>query len=696
MLHLSLKFILTFKNVFKAIVLVNWVLFLYYLQQMVLLIYDIFNFLCLEIFVELISIHPILNSSIGREASAAFDRDLGLITFGIILIIIYSLFVMGELNTYRSRMLIGIAGVISVGFAYVEAMALGSFAGLKGNGVVSVVPFLMIGIGVDDMFVLITALKQAPRDSSRQEMMEYMMKHAGVSITITSLTNFGAFAIGSITTIPAIHNFCLYAALGMLFDYFNQITFFAALLAYDIRRSERPLGDFCGLVCCKPDSAACCQGKYIVDESGNPQEPLSQRFIYKVYGKYLMKTPVRVVVCVVFLALLGVNIYGATQLEQEFDYEWFANEDFRVYESMEIRDEYFDTSGLSVGFYSLYSDFETAETQEKLETLAEKIDECSGCDETWIVPGSTDSWYANFKNWVNNGNCVTSGGTVSLSGGYVPAGDFHDCLEQFEASDDGSKYAADLAWSDGVLIGSRIQADMVDLETTGDTIQVLSDTRDIAKYGPDDTYAYNGAYPWYEHNAVFARETTIQIASALTLVFVIILITNADVLAGLLVLVMVGMTVVGQMATVHFWGEQLNIVTMVNTIMAIGISVDYSAHLIHTFKSLEGENKKKKTRRALRVIGVNIFNGGFSTLLAILPLTGSETYIFRVFFKCWFPIVVYGLGHALILLPVILSVFGVTPFSKPDEKEASQSKTDKPCGSSQVQPGEDDGLKDQN
>ena len=52
-LHLSLKFILTFKNVFKAIVLVNWVLFLYYLQQMVLLIYDIFNFLCFEIFVEL-------------------------------------------------------------------------------------------------------------------------------------------------------------------------------------------------------------------------------------------------------------------------------------------------------------------------------------------------------------------------------------------------------------------------------------------------------------------------------------------------------------------------------------------------------------------------------------------------------------------------------------------------------------------
>ena len=52
-LHLSLKFILTFQNVFKAIVLVNWVLFLYYLQQMVLLIYDIFNFLCFEIFVEL-------------------------------------------------------------------------------------------------------------------------------------------------------------------------------------------------------------------------------------------------------------------------------------------------------------------------------------------------------------------------------------------------------------------------------------------------------------------------------------------------------------------------------------------------------------------------------------------------------------------------------------------------------------------
>ena len=40
------------------------------------------------------------------------------------------------------------------------------------------------------------------------------MKRSGVSITITSLTNFLAFAVGSTTTVPALKSFCMYCGLG--------------------------------------------------------------------------------------------------------------------------------------------------------------------------------------------------------------------------------------------------------------------------------------------------------------------------------------------------------------------------------------------------------------------------------------------------------------------------------------------------
>ena len=45
-------------------------------------------------------------------------------------------------------------------------------------------------------------------------------------------------------------------------------------------------------------------------------------------------------------------------------------------------------------------------------------------------------------------------------------------------------------------------------------------------------------------------------------------------------------------------------------------------------------------------------------MLAILPLSLSDSFVFFVFFKCWLAIIVYGLLYGLVLLPLILSLVG--------------------------------------
>lgn len=57
-------------------------------------------------------------------------------------------------------------------------------------------------------------------------------------------------------------------------------------------------------------------------------------------------------------------------------------------------------------------------------------------------------------------------------------------------------------------------------------------------------------------------------------------------------------------------------------------------------------------------MGPSVFHGAFSTFLAIIVLSGSKSYIFQVFFKMWFGIIIFGVGNGFILLPVILSLFG--------------------------------------
>ena len=49
------------------------------------------------------------------------------------------------------------------------------------------------------------------------------MRRAGVAITVTSLTDFMVFAIGSSTVLPALRSFCLWCGVGILAVYFYQV-----------------------------------------------------------------------------------------------------------------------------------------------------------------------------------------------------------------------------------------------------------------------------------------------------------------------------------------------------------------------------------------------------------------------------------------------------------------------------------------
>ena len=63
---------------------------------------------------------------------------------------------------------------------------------------------------------------------------------------------------------------------------------------------------------------------------------------------------------------------------------------------------------------------------------------------------------------------------------------------------------------------------------------------------------------------------------------------------------------------------------------------------------------------ALRKMGSSVWHGGFSTFIAIVILAPSKTYVFIVFFRLWFCIVLFGMANGFLLLPVALSIIGPT------------------------------------
>lgn len=70
-----------------------------------------------------------------------------------------------------------------------------------------IVQSVFLGIGVDDCFVIVETWKRVDRENPEKPLEEKMaltMKHAGVSITVTSISDFAAFAAG----ISSVHISC--------------------------------------------------------------------------------------------------------------------------------------------------------------------------------------------------------------------------------------------------------------------------------------------------------------------------------------------------------------------------------------------------------------------------------------------------------------------------------------------------------
>lgn len=63
----------------------------------------------------------------------------------------------------------------------------------------------------------------------------------------------------------------------------------------------------------------------------------------------------------------------------------------------------------------------------------------------------------------------------------------------------------------------------------------------------------------------------------------------------------------------------------------------------------------ERAQNALLLMGTAVLNGGTTTFIAVILLCDSTAYAFITFFKVFFLTVLFGLFHAIIFLPVILS-----------------------------------------
>jgi len=109
----------------------------------------------------------------------------------------------------------------------------------------------------------------------------------------------------------------------------------------------------------------------------------------------------------------------------------------------------------------------------------------------------------------------------------------------------------------------------------------------------------------------------------------------------------------------NVWNLTLSSITMIELIMSIGFSIDFSAHVVHAFLASVGKgDRNMRAFKACTRVGLPIFNSAISTVIGICLLGLSRSYIFHTFFKSILILMALGVLNSLLFLPVLLSVIG--------------------------------------
>ena len=129
-------------------------------------------------------------------------------------------------DAVRSFGAVGVVGVLLVTASVAAAMALSSLLQVNFNASsTQVLPFLALGLGVDDMFLMARTYISASQsdDLNEQEITGETLRQSGLSITLTSFTNACAFAMASLIPVPAMQTFarqvCAVNLLDLVFSF---------------------------------------------------------------------------------------------------------------------------------------------------------------------------------------------------------------------------------------------------------------------------------------------------------------------------------------------------------------------------------------------------------------------------------------------------------------------------------------------
>ncbi|GLD99513.1 hypothetical protein PINS_up008239 [Pythium insidiosum] len=325
------------------------------------------------------------------------------------------LYVSMSLGTFNdavtSRYGLGLTGILIVLLALGAAMGICSALLRMEVTMITleVVPFLILAIGVDNMFILTNEFDRllAARgsgvthssehfDDVLQQVLGETMVNVGPSILVAAVSETLAFLVGALTRIPALESFCVVAAIAVLADLGLQLTWFVAALALDARRVRARRFD---LMPCLRQSVDLTRvgskNRAATTAAATPaRASVIKTFIEKTYTPWLLRRPTKLVVLFASVLLVALSVAGAPHLPLGLEQELAVPTDFYLHEYFRVQTERGNAGPPAYLVLGDGIEYTKASTQQQVNAL---LDDLSSIRQYIQLP--IFSWLHTFNQW---------------------------------------------------------------------------------------------------------------------------------------------------------------------------------------------------------------------------------------------------------------------------------------------------------
>ncbi|XP_056177183.1 uncharacterized protein LOC115669675 isoform X1 [Syzygium oleosum] len=658
-------------------------------------------------------------SSIEEELKRESTADAITILISYLVMFAYISLTLGDaprLSSFyiSSKVLLGFSGVVLVMLSVLGSVGFFSILGVKSTLIImEVIPFLVLAVGVDNMCILVHAVKRQPLELPLEGRISNALVEVGPSITLASLSEVLAFAVGSFIPMPACRVFSMFAALAVLLDFLLQVTAFVALIVFDFLRAEDKRVDC--FPCIKVSSSYADSDKGI----GRKKIGLLARYMKEVHVPILSLWGVKFLVISVFVAFAVASIALCTRIEPGLEQKIVLPRDSylqgyfnNISEYLRIGPPlYFVVKNYNYSSESRQTNQLCSISQCDSNSLLNEIARASLEPESSYIAKPAASWLDDFLVWMSpeafgccrkftNGSycppddqppCCPSGQASCAANGLCK-----DCTTCFRHSDlqndrpSTSQFKEKLPWflsalpsadcskgghgayttsvellgyENGVIQASSFRTYHTPLNKQVDYVNSMRAARDFSSRVSDslkiEIFPYSVFYMFFEQYLNIWKTALINLAIAVGAVFVVCLVITCSLWSSAIILLVLAMIVIDLLGVMAILKIQLNAVSVVNLIMSVGIAVEFCVHITHAFSVSSGD-KDQRMKEALVTMGASVFSGiTLTKLVGVLVLCFSRTEVFVVYyFQMYLALVLLGFLHGLVFLPVVLSIFG--------------------------------------